>query len=111
MGHTKNYDEAISKFRKAIAIEDKLNYNEPPDWFFSIRLTLGHWQNIAGYYKEAEKTYTEDLDLFKENGWALKGLQNSLIAQGKSEQAIVVEKRFNKAWKHADIIIQSSRVY
>ena len=55
-----------------MAIEDKLNYNEPPDWFFSVRLTLGYWLLEAGNHKEAESVYNDDLMTFPENGWALK---------------------------------------
>ncbi|MGO8013166.1 hypothetical protein ACC715_36870, partial [Rhizobium ruizarguesonis] len=28
---------SISLLKEAVAIEDNLNYNEPPDWFFSVR--------------------------------------------------------------------------
>src|SRR5690606_35631521 len=30
----KDFNKAVIEFRKAVAIEDNLNYNEPPDWFF-----------------------------------------------------------------------------
>jgi tetratricopeptide (TPR) repeat protein len=107
----KKYDEAIESFYKAVAIEDKLNYNEPPDWFFSVRLSLGHWLVTAGRFEEAEKIYLQDLDNFPENGWALMGLHNSLAGQGRGKEAEKVERRFNKAWQWADITIKSSRKY
>lgn len=111
LGHTKKYDEAINLFYKAIAIEDKLAYTEPPDWFFSIRHTLGHWLIQAGRFAEAEKVYREDLETFKENGWALIGLYNSLQGQKRLSEAAEVKKRFEKAWQWADMKITSSRAY
>jgi tetratricopeptide (TPR) repeat protein len=111
LGHQKNYDEAFIWLKKAAAIEDILNYNEPPDWFFSVRHTLGHWQVQADQFSAAEKTYREDLELFKENGWALMGLYNSLKGQGRASEAQLIRKRFDKAWKWADIKINSSRLF
>ena len=32
---------AISLLREAVAIQDKLNYGEPPDWFYPVRESLG----------------------------------------------------------------------
>lgn len=95
---------------KAIAIEDQLAYQEPPDWFFSVRLTRGHWLLKAGNHPLAEKVFTDDLGTFPENGWALMGLYKSLEGQGKTPEATTVKKRFDKAWQWADIAINSSRV-
>jgi len=110
-GYKGDYATAEDRFTKAIDIEDKLAYTEPPDWFFSVRLSLGHWLVNGGKYAEAEKVYLKDLETFKENGWALKGLFNSLKGQGKEAEALAVGKRFNEAWKYADIAIQSSRKF
>ena len=109
--HKKLFNEATGLFRKAIAIEDRLTYTEPPDWFFSSRLTLGHWLIEARDYVNAESVYREDLETFRENGWALIGLYNSLKGQGKNKEAEQVKRRFEKAWSHADIKITSSRKF
>lgn len=110
-GHNGDYVTAADRFSKAIAIEDNLAYTEPPDWFFSVRLSLGHWLVKAGRFAEAENVFLEDLQTFKENGWALKGLFNSLKGQGKDAEALAVHKRFEKAWKWADLAIESSRKF
>ncbi len=106
-----NYDDAFTAFKKAIEIEDALNYTEPPDWFFSVRHSLGHWLNVAGEYAQAESIYLKDLENFPSNGWALAGLYNSLKGQGKNLQAKETKKRFEKAWANSDISISSSRIY
>ncbi len=104
-------NEAIQYLEAAILIEDKLNYNEPPDWFFSTRHTLGHMLNSMGRHKEAETAYRRDLFMYPENGWSLIGLYNSLKGQGMEKEAAEVKKKFDDAWKWADMKITSSRVY
>ena len=41
LANESNYAESIILLREAATIEDGLNYNEPPDWFFSVRHHLG----------------------------------------------------------------------
>lgn len=97
---------AITQFREAVKLEDQLNYNEPPDWFFSNRLRLGSWLIKSGQFAAAEKVYREDLETFPENGWALHGLQKALTGQGKTAAAREAQSRFQKAWQWADITLK-----
>ncbi|HSD09080.1 hypothetical protein [Flavobacterium sp.] len=106
----KNYDKAISLLKQAVAKEDKLNYNEPPDWFFSVRHHLGVVLIDAGKYNDAIKIYEEDLKTFPNNGWALKGLMNAHEKLNDQKRYEEVKTRFNEAWKYADIEITSSRI-
>ena len=95
---------------EAIAIEDALNYNEPPDWFFSVRHHLGAIQLRSGLQQEAIKTYTQDLKNYPKNGWALKGLSVAYSKLGDMVKHQEIDARFNEAWKTADIKIKSSVV-
>lgn len=104
------YDVAISIFKEAVAKEDALNYDEPPDWFFSVRHHLGAVLIDAGKYQEAIKVYDEDLRTYRENGWALTGLMNAYEELGEKVKSEEVKFRFDEAWKHADIKITSSRI-
>ena len=97
--------------QKAVEIEDRLAYTEPPDWFFSVRLALGDWLVKAKRFAEAEDIYRQDLTTFPENGWALIGLYNSLKGQGNEVEAKGVKQRFDKAWQWSDIKINSSRIH
>ena len=76
--------------------------------FFSVRHHLGPVLIKAGKYMDAEKIYLEDLATFAENGWALIGLHQALLKQGKNKEAENVKRRFDKAWQYADIKISSS---
>ena len=97
------------QFTTAIELEDKLPYMEPPFWHHPVRQIYGATLLQAGRAADAEKTYREDLDRHPENGWALYGLLASLRAQGKSEEANAVEKRFRDVWRLADITLTASR--
>lgn len=101
-------ETAAQFFTKAVALEDELNYNEPPDWFFSVRHLLGDVLLKAGKFAEAEGVFQKDLEEYKENGWALMGLYQSLKQQGKTTKAQQVKQRFNVAWQWADVELESS---
>ncbi|UWX54966.1 hypothetical protein NYZ99_19965 [Maribacter litopenaei] len=103
-------DESIQVLREAIAIEDGLNYNEPPDWFFSVRHYLGHAQLSAGRFDDAILTYQEDLERLPKNGWALKGLELAYKGKNETEKESETGRAFSKSWEYADISINSSIV-
>lgn len=94
--------KAIPILKEAVDLEDKLYYTEPPDWFFSVRLSLGKCLLITGQAAEAEKIYSEDLQNFAENGWALHGLYKARLAQNKKDSAADAYARYEKAWQWAD---------
>ena len=106
----KKYDDAIALLAKAVEMERTLNYQEPPDWSFPVRHHLGAVQLAAGRPADAIKTYEDDLTVWKENGWALIGLQHALEAAQRGKEASAVGQRFTKAWEHADLTITSSRI-
>jgi hypothetical protein len=45
---------------------------------------------------------------YPENGWSLFGLTQSLRAQGRGDEANLVDDRFTKAWKDSDTTIAAS---
>ncbi len=104
----KRYMESIALLNEAIAMEDALNYNEPPDWFFSVRHNLGAIQLDAKQYENAIKTYTQDLKRLPKNGWALKGLKIAYQELGDIENQKETENKFKEAWRNSDIELISS---
>jgi hypothetical protein len=104
-----DFDQAIARLHRGVLLEDNLIYNEPPDWHVPVRQSLGAVLLAAGRPYEAESIYWQDLSRNRENGWSLFGLMQSLRAQGKTEQAAMVEERFRKAWSGADVALSASR--
>lgn len=104
------FDEAKSLLAEAILIEDNLNYNEPPDWFFSVRHILGNLFLETEDFESAENIYREDLYNWPKNGFALSGLEASLIAQGKPDEADEIQSQLAEAWKYSEVILKGSEV-
>ena len=104
------YPEAIEAFTLAVELEDQNNYTEPPDWPHPMRLYLGSALISAQKFKEAENVYKRDLDWHKNNGWSLFGLHQSLLLQGKTDEAETIHKEFLLAWQQADIKLYDSYV-
>ncbi len=104
------YGRAIVALRRAVAREDALHYQEPPDWQYPARHSLGAVLLAAGRPREAEAVYREDLKRNPDNGWALFGLMQSLEAQGKTREAAATGRRFEAAWQHADVVLTASRI-
>src|SRR5436305_4026226 len=105
----KNYDEAVAHLERAVRLEDALVYTEPAEFHYPPRHALGAVLLEANRPGEAETVYWEDLKRNRENGWALFGLMQALKAQGKNDDAALVEARFKKAWARADVTLTASR--
>ncbi len=102
-------NEGIETLYQAVVKEDGLRYNEPPDWKIFSRHYLGAALSDAGKYAEGEKIFQEDLKRNPENGWSLKGLEVCQLKQNNKSTGAGTAKRFEKAWKDADIKIVSAR--
>jgi tetratricopeptide (TPR) repeat protein len=105
-----DYDAAIMHLERAVRLEDGLVYTEPAEWHYPPRQALGAVLLQAGRPAEAETVYWEDLKRNPDNGWSLFGLSQALRAQGKTDQAAVVEQRFQKSWARADVKLTASRI-
>ncbi len=90
---------AISLLREAVAIQDKLNYGEPPDWFYPVRESLGGALLMSGDSAGAEKVFREDLERNPRNPRSLWGLHQALLLQKRDYDAGFVQKQFDASWK------------
>ncbi len=95
-------DEAIDHWRKAVEIQDSLNYTEPADWYYPVRESLGAAMLTAGKPTEAEQVFRADLQQNPRNPRSLFGLMESLRLQKRDADAAWVEKQFHAAWKNAE---------
>jgi predicted Zn-dependent protease len=99
---------ATRQLSKAISLEDELTYDEPPGWYMPVRQRLGAILLAAGAPAQAERVFRADLIRRPENGWSLYGLAQSLRAQNKNREAKLIQARFEKAWKTADVKLAMS---
>jgi tetratricopeptide (TPR) repeat protein len=93
---------SIALLKKAVELEDSLNYDEPEDWYIPVRESLGGVLILSGEYAEAEKVFRAELQKHARNGRALFGLRESLKGQGKKLAAEFAGMEFEAAWKNAD---------
>lgn len=106
---TGNFEKSSVLLKEAVIIEDSLNYNEPPDWFFSIRHHLGDIQIKAGNYQDAIDTYNEDLKRLPKNGWAYHGLKLAYEKLDDVENIAKMERLIKEIWTTADIELYGSK--
>ena len=92
-------DGSIAMLQEAVAVQDTLKYDEPSDWFFPVRESLGAALLIKGDSAAAEKTFRDDLNKNPRNPRSLYGLQQALKKQGRDYDAGFIEKQFNSSWK------------
>jgi tetratricopeptide (TPR) repeat protein len=88
---------AIAEYTKAVAQEDTLDYDEPTDWFYPTRETLGAALLRAGRNAEAEKVFRADLARNPHNPRSLFGLAATLRAQKKDASSVTAE--FGRVWE------------
>jgi tetratricopeptide (TPR) repeat protein len=94
-------DSAISQLREAVAIQDSLKYDEPQDWFYPVRESLGAALLMSGDQTGAEQVFRDDLERNPRNPRSLFGLEQALKAQGRNYDATFVRKQFDASWKGA----------
>jgi len=95
----KDNASAIAQLKDAVAIQDKLNYGEPPDWPFSVRESLGAALLMNGDAAGAEQVFRADLAKYPRNPRSLFGLQQTLEKQGRTYDAGFVQKQLHSAYK------------
>lgn len=105
----KKWEDAIHYLETAVNLQDNLFYTEPPPWHYPMRHSLGAVLLDAGRPEQAEDVYRDDLRKWPSNGWSLYGLMRSLRAQGRGDEARLVEKQYLKAFARADIALTATR--
>ena len=93
---------AIEAWKRAVAAEDALAYDEPPAWQQPMREALGGALLADGRAAEAEAVFRADLAKHPRNPRSLYGLAESLTTLGKTADAAWVQTQFDTAWKDAD---------
>src|SRR6266478_143471 len=92
-------DATVNQLRAAVAIQDSLKYDEPQDWFYPVRESLGAVLLMNGDQAGAEQVFRDDLERTPRNPRSLFGLEQALKAQGRAYDATFVRKQFDASWK------------
>ncbi|WP_425044329.1 hypothetical protein [Primorskyibacter sp. S87] len=112
-----NRDVGLDHLRRAVELDDGLEYEEPWSWPQPTRHALGALLMEAGEYDEAEAVYRADLGLdgklprpsqHPRNVWALHGLHECLVRRDEAVELPHVKLLLDQAVARADIPIQAS---
>lgn len=94
---------AITYWKKAVEMQDRLIYDEPPAWYYPVRESLGGEYLRDKQYAEAEKVFRRDLEINRNNPRSLFGLSEALKGQRKNAEAEEAAGRFQKEWQSAEV--------
>jgi tetratricopeptide (TPR) repeat protein len=94
---------AIKLLRDAVAEQDKLLYDEPQDWYYPVRESLGGMLLQTGDAKGAEQVFREDLEKNPRNPRSLFGLAEALTRQHRDYDAQWIKEQLKAAWQGADV--------
>jgi len=97
-----DHTQAISDWEKAVEVQDKLYYGEPPEWFYPVRESLGAALLLNGQADRAEAVFRADLEQYSRNPRSLFGLLEALEAQNKTANVEEVRREFAAVWKWPD---------
>ena len=97
----KDMDATVNQLRTAVALQDGLKYDEPQDWFYPVRESLGAVLLKTGDYAGAEEVFRADLERNPRNPRSLFGLEEALKAERRAYDAGFVRRQFDASWKGA----------
>lgn len=112
-----DHDTGLGHLRKAVELDDGLEYEEPWSWPQPTRHALGALLMEAGQFEEAEAVYRADLGLdgklprpsqHPRNVWALHGLHECLQQRAETVELPHVRLLLDQAIARADIPIRAS---
>ena len=73
----RRFSDSAAHYTRAVAIEDRIPYMEPPFWYYPVRQSLGAAQLAMGDPHAARQSFMAALARAPNNGWALYGLAES----------------------------------
>lgn len=112
-----NFDDAFASLRRAIELEDALQYADPRSWLQPVRHAYGALLLEQGRVEEAEAVYRSDLGLDSKlprprihpnNVWSLHGLHECLTRLGRHQEAGMIARQRDNAVAAADVPIRAS---
>jgi Flp pilus assembly protein TadD len=83
---------------------------EPAYWYYPVRQSLGALQLLKGDTGGARDAFGAALVKTPNNAWALYGLGQAYLREGKRAEARAVEARFRRAWMGSGEPISLARI-
>jgi tetratricopeptide (TPR) repeat protein len=111
------HDAAFLHLRRAVHLDDHLEYSEPWPWMHPPRHALGALLLEQGRAVEAEAVYRADLGFdhtvsrscrHPDNVWSLHGLAECLRRSGKAAEQAIIRQRLDLALARTDVAIDAS---
>lgn len=96
-----NSNEEISLLQKGVAMQEELDYDEPPGWYLQLRQELGFAYLRQKDYQNAETQFLLALNKLKRNGRSLFGLFESLKGQNRKSDAYWVLREMNASLQNS----------
>jgi tetratricopeptide (TPR) repeat protein len=96
-------DTEIAELTRAVAIQDREGYSEPPEFWMPVGEELGAAEYRAGRFDAAEATFRATIAHDRDDPRALFGLARTLEREGRTEDARAIDARFENAWRQADV--------
>ena len=112
-----SYEKAFEHLRESVELDDNLPYDEPWAWMQPTRHALGALLLAQDRLTEAEQVYREDLGFDERvqrasqhpnNVWSLHGLHESLVKQGKTDEATLIKVPLDLALARTDVLVNAS---
>jgi tetratricopeptide (TPR) repeat protein len=94
---------AAAAWERAVEAQDRLEYHEPPPFYYPTRESLGAVLFAAGRHTDAERVFREDLARNPASGRALFGLWQTLQTRQPGPEAEQARRAFLNAWAHSDV--------
>ncbi|MBI1393733.1 MAG: hypothetical protein GC152_13425 [Alphaproteobacteria bacterium] len=91
-------DTAIAAMELAVDVQARVNYTEPPYWYYPARQTLAALILRKGDAARAEQMFMATLVEAPNSGWAYFGLAEALRAQGDKPGRKYAEQLHQSAW-------------
>ena len=95
-------DASRAALAHGIELKAALEATEPPLLASSSRLALGGLMLRLQRWADAERAYRDELVAQPASGWALAGLEQALVGQGRLEEARRSRAEAERAWAAAD---------
>jgi hypothetical protein len=99
----KDLEQSITAWKRAVAAQDKLAYNEPDDWFYPVRESLEAALLYAHRLDETERIFRQDQEHNPDNPRTLFIQYQFYTTTDDEDMALIYRRRFSDGWANSDV--------